>query len=192
MGRWQHFSVYPGKEEADLAMRSCKINPMIQSPSKYLLALLASSTRVVDLQHVQVGWAGSTIPRADSTKQDGIVAGTLLWAAGGLGLLLLLCQHVPCPSCFSVTCPGTGWWHFGDKPPGKREGEDVKEKILWALKFLVSHATVLTFLKGAPPQPWSWFPTLVTDLCSGLSCILRKKSVKSGNGQLHTWASAVH
>lgn len=119
-------------------------------------------------------WAGQEAPFPELTAQNKVALWLkLLWAAGALGLLLLLCQHVPCASCFSVTSPGTGWWHFGDKPPGKGGREDVMG-ILWALRSMVSHATVLTFLKCAPPQPCSWFPAFVTDLCSELSCIPRK------------------
>lgn len=135
-------------------------------------------------------WAGQEAPFPELTAQNKVALWLkLLWAAGALGLLLLLCQHVPCASCFSVTSPGTGWWHFGDKPPGKGGREDVMG-ILWALRSMVSSCYCPDLPQMCPSPALQLISSIRDWSLQWIELHPEKKPVKSGNGQLHTWISA--
>lgn len=169
MGRRQHLSVYTGREEADLAMKSCKTNPMTQSPSKYLLALLASSTHEM--------WTCSMI-RFDRRHQSHSWQHKTGWHLGwntalGWGRFGSAPALVPAASLSLVLAQDGGILGMSllEREQGRMWGKGFPE--LW-LRSLLAHATVLTSLRCAPPQPCSWFPVLVTDLSSELSCIPRK------------------
>lgn len=131
----------------------------------------------VDLQHVQAGWAGGTIPGQHKTRwycgwNTALGCGSALGCCFGSAPAVVpacpLCQLLLCHLSWHKAMAFWGWASWKGRRRGC--GGDV---VLFEIS-LVSHATVLTSLKCAPPQPCRWFPALVTDLCSELSCTSRK------------------
>lgn len=165
---------------------------LIQFLSKYLLALLASSTCVVvcsaGLQQALVGCAGGTIPRPESMKNRWYYGWNTSLTCGTFGsspgvapvcplykkaergeqasslLSLVLAQGAECP---------------GDEPPGKGGGGEERSDLMLLEVALVSHAT----LQLSSPSSDVTLPTLAadfpavldSDLCSELGCISRNK-----------------
>jgi len=78
---------------------------LLQSLSKYLLALLASSMCVVvSSTGLSMSWWAvqeALFPELKAQRKDGAMAKTLVWAVGDLGPVLALCRCVPCTKKWS-------------------------------------------------------------------------------------------